>query len=60
MIVDKIPKFLASISTDQMHALTISDPDNPLQPVILPLVLRGMMSLFNVRPVTIVETLADP
>ncbi len=36
-----------------MHALTINDPDNPLQLVILPLTLRGVMSLLNVRTVTI-------
>jgi len=41
--------------TDQTHALTIKDPDNPLQPVILPLNLRGVTSLLYVRPVTINE-----
>jgi hypothetical protein len=34
---NNLPKFLATDPTDQMHALTLSDPDNPLQPVILPL-----------------------
>ncbi len=34
---------------------TINDPDNPLQPVILRLTLRGVMSLLNVRTVTINE-----
>jgi hypothetical protein len=38
-----------------MHALTITDPNNPLQPVILPLTLRGVMLLLNVRTVTINE-----
>ena len=33
--VNDLPKFLASDPTDQMHALTLTDPDNPLQPVIL-------------------------
>ncbi len=37
-----MPKFLASDFTDQTHALTISDPDNPLQPVILLLGLKGV------------------
>ncbi len=36
-----------------MHALTINDPDNPLQPVILSLTLRGVTSLLNVRTLTI-------
>jgi hypothetical protein len=38
-----------------MHALTLTDPDNPLQPVILPLTLRGVTLLVNVRSVTIDE-----
>ena len=42
VIVNDLPKFLASDPTDQTHALTIKDPDNPLQPVILPLNLRGV------------------
>jgi hypothetical protein len=37
VIVNNLPKFLVSDPTDQTHALTIKDPDNPLQSVILPL-----------------------
>jgi len=55
VIVNDLPKFLASDPTDQTHALTIKDPDNPLQLVILPLNLRGVASLLYVRPVTIDE-----
>jgi hypothetical protein len=33
----------------------MTDPDNPLQPVILPLTLRGVTLLLNVRTVTINE-----
>jgi hypothetical protein len=55
VIVNDLPKFLASDPTDQMHALTIKDPDNPLQLVTLPLNLRGVTSLLYVRPVTIDE-----
>ncbi len=53
--VNDLPKFLAANPTDQSHALTINDPDNPLQPVILPLTLRGVTLLLNVRTVTINE-----
>ncbi len=53
--VNNVPKFLAANPTDQTHALTINDPDNPLQPVILPLTLRGVTLLLNVRTVTIDE-----
>jgi hypothetical protein len=55
VIVNDLPKFLAADPTDQTHALTLTDANNPLQPVILPLTLRGVMSLLNVRSVTIDE-----
>jgi hypothetical protein len=53
--VNHLPKFLAANPTDQMHALTMTDPNNLLQLVILPLTLRGVTSLLNVRTVTINE-----
>jgi hypothetical protein len=53
--VNDLPKFLAANPTDQTYALTINDPDNPSQPVILPLTLRGVTLLLNVRTVTINE-----
>ncbi len=53
--VNDLPKILVANPTDQMHALTITDTNNPLQPVILPLTLRGVMLLPNVRNVTIDE-----
>jgi hypothetical protein len=55
LTINDPPKFLAANPTDQTHALTINDPDNPLQPVILPLTVRGVTSLLNVRTVTINE-----
>ncbi len=53
--VNNLPIFLVANPTDQMHALTMTDPNNPLQPVILPLTLRGLTLLLNVRTVTIDE-----
>jgi hypothetical protein len=53
--VNCLPKFLVADPTDQTHALILTNPDNPLQPVILPLTLRGVTSLLNVRSVTIDE-----
>jgi hypothetical protein len=53
--INNPPKFMAADPTDQMHALTLTDPNNPLQPVILPLTLRGLTSLLNIRSVTINE-----
>jgi hypothetical protein len=55
VIVNDLPKFLATDPTDQTHALTLTNPNNPLQPVILPLILRGVTSLLNVRSMTIDE-----
>jgi hypothetical protein len=53
--INDVPNFLAANPTDQTHALTLTDPNNPLQPVILPLTLRGVTSLLNVRSTTINE-----
>jgi hypothetical protein len=36
-----------------MHALTLVDPDHPVQAVILPLALQGVASLLNVRAPTL-------
>ncbi len=55
VIVNDLPKFLAADPTDQTHALTLTDPDNLLQPVILLLILRGETLLLNVRSTTIDE-----
>jgi hypothetical protein len=55
VIINNLPKFLATDPTDQMHALTLTDPDNPLQLVILPLILRGVTSVLNVRSMTVNE-----
>ncbi len=55
VIVNNLPKCLAAYPTDQTHALTLTNPDNPLQPVILPLTQRGVTSVLNVRSVTINE-----
>ncbi len=55
MIINDLPKFLAADPTDQTHALTLTDPDNPLQPFTLPLTLRGVTLVLNVRSTTINE-----
>jgi hypothetical protein len=55
VVVNNLPKFLAADPTDQMHALTLTDQDNPLQPVILPLILWGVTSLLNIKSTTINE-----
>jgi len=51
--VDETPKFLAHDPIDHMHGLTIKDPHNPAQMVTLPLALRGVTSLINVRAPTL-------
>lgn len=57
--VDETPKFLAHDPTDHTHALTVKDPHNPAQTVILPLALRGVTSLINVRAPTLDEWNSD-
>jgi hypothetical protein len=55
VIINNLPKFLATDPTDQTHALTLTDPNKPLQLAILPLVLRGVTLVLNVRSMTINE-----
>ena len=50
--VNDTPKFLVSDPTDQTHALTLRDPVHPEQTLTIPLELRGVISLLNVRTVT--------
>ncbi len=59
VIVDDTPKFLTSDPTDHTHALTIIDPHQPAQMVVLPLALRGVTLLLNVRGVTLDEWNSD-
>jgi hypothetical protein len=57
--VDNTPKFLAPDPTDKLHALTLEDPNHPAQTVTLPLALRGVTSLLNVRAPTLDEWNSD-
>jgi hypothetical protein len=50
--VDETPKFLAPQPTEQTHALTVTDPDNPPQMINLPFLIRGVASFLNVRNIT--------
>jgi hypothetical protein len=51
--VDEMPKFLALDPNETMHALTLTDPDDPSQLVTLPLQLWGVILLLNVRTLTV-------
>ncbi len=59
MIVNDTPKFLTSDPTDHTHALTIRDPDQPAQTVILRLALQGVTLLLNVRGIMLDEWNSD-
>ncbi len=59
MIADNTNKFLTSDPTDHTHALTIIDPHQPAQMVILPLTLQGVTSLLNVMGITLDEWNSD-
>ena len=50
--VGEIPKFMVTNPTDETHALTIPDDDDPTRAIHLPLALRGVISLLNVRKPT--------
>ncbi len=43
--INNLLEFLMANPTDQAHALTMTDLDIPLQPVILPLTLRGVRNM---------------
>jgi hypothetical protein len=51
--VNDTPKFLARDPTDKLHALTLENPDHPAQMVTLPLALRGVTLLLNMRAPTL-------
>ncbi len=53
MTVDNTPKYLACNPTDKMLALTLENPDRPSQTVTLPLALRGVTLLLDVKAPTL-------
>jgi hypothetical protein len=59
MTVGETPKFMVVNPTDKTHALTIPDDDDPTRAVHLPLALRGVTSLLNVRKPTLDEWDSD-
>ncbi len=59
MTDDDTPKFLARDPTAKLHALTLEDPIHPAQTVTLPLALRAVTLLLNVRALTLDEWNSD-
>jgi hypothetical protein len=59
VIINNMPKVLTSDPTDHMHALTIKNPDHPAQTVILPLALRCVTLILNVRAPTLDKLSSD-
>jgi hypothetical protein len=59
VIVDDMPKFLTSDPTDHTHALTIINPHQPAQTVILRLALQGVTLLLNVKGIMLDEWNSD-
>ncbi len=59
VIVNNMPKFLTSDPTDHMYALTIIDPHQHAQTVILQLALQGVTSILNVRGIMLDEWNSD-
>ena len=52
VIINEIPKFLASNPTNETHSIIVTDPDDPSQRVIFPLSIRGVTTYFPTRPIT--------
>ena len=57
--VSEVPKCMTDDPTDETHALTIYDDDDPTQATHFPLALRGVTSLLNVRKPTLDEYNSD-
>ena len=52
MIINEIPKFLASNQTNETQAIIGTDPYDPAQQVILHLAIHGVTTYFSTRPIT--------
>ncbi len=59
VIVNSMPKLLTSDPTDHTHALSIIDPDQTAQTVILPLALQVVTLFLNVWGITLDEWNSD-
>ena len=57
--IGKTPKFLVPNPTDETHALTITDNDDPTQVVHLPLALRGVTLLLYMQKPTLAKWESD-
>ena len=55
VIINEIPKFLASNATNETHFIIVTDPDDPVQRVILPLAICGVTKYLPTWPITKLE-----
>ena len=44
--INEIPKFLAEDPVEKTHAIIVNEPLNPNEPLIIPLLLKGVTSYF--------------
>ena len=47
--INDLPKFLAEDPDEKTHEIIVNDPQNPNEPLIIPLVLKGITSYFLSR-----------
>ena len=47
--INDLPKFLAEDTDEKTHAIIVDDPLNTNEPLIIPLVLKGVTSYFMYR-----------
>ena len=52
VLIDEVPKFLASIPSDTMHYIQIVNHFNAAHSIIIPLKLNGVTSYFDVKKPT--------
>ena len=55
MLIDKVPKFLASIPSETMHAIQITNPFDVTHPITIHLKLSKVTRYFEVRKPTLEE-----
>ena len=52
VLINAVPKFLAPIPSETMHAIQFENPFNTTHPIIIPLQLNKVTSYFKARTIT--------
>ena len=52
VLIDEVPKFLAPVPSEIMHAIQLENPFDAIHQIIIPLKINGVAIYFNVRTQT--------